>query len=130
MPDITKETVTTSENSEDTTVAQPEKRAATSYQTASYYVYFILGVLEVLLAFRLVLKLLGANPSSGFVDFIYGLSAIFVAPFTGIFNTTTSDGAVVSSVLEPATVVALIVYALLAWGIVALIRTLSGRQQE
>ncbi len=129
MPDITKETVTTSENSEDTTVAQPEKRATTSYQTASYYVYFILGVLEVLLAFRLVLKLLGANPSSGFVDFIYGLSAIFVAPFTGIFNTTTSDGAVVSSVLEPATIVALIVYALLAWGIVTLIRTLSGRQQ-
>ncbi|MFZ2125534.1 MAG: hypothetical protein WA087_03555 [Candidatus Saccharimonadales bacterium] len=130
MPDITKETITTSEKSDNSTGTQPEKRDATSYQTAGYFIYLIFGILEVLLAFRFVLKLLGANPSSGFVDFVYNLSAIFVAPFAGIFNTILEDGAVVTSMLEPATLVALIVYALLAWGIVALIRVLSGRQQQ
>lgn len=130
MPDITKETITTRENSNNSTGTQPEKRDATSYQTAGYFVYLIFGVLEVLLAFRFVLKLLGANPSSGFVDFIYNLSAIFVAPFTGIFNTSLANGAVTTSVFEPATLVALIVYALLAWGIVTLIRVISGRQQN
>jgi uncharacterized membrane protein len=130
MPDITKETITTSENSNNSTETQPKKRDATSYQTAGYFIYLIFGVLEVLLAFRFVLKLLGANHSSGFVDFVYNLSAIFVAPFAGIFNTSIANGAVTTSVFEPATLVALIVYALLAWGIVALIRVISGRQQE
>jgi len=130
MPDITKETITTSEDNDNSTGLQPEKRDATSYQTAGYFIYLIFGILEVLLAFRFVLKLLGANPSSGFVDFVYNLSSIFVAPFAGIFNTSTAAGAVTTSVFEPATLVALIVYALVAWGIVALIRVISGRQQE
>ncbi|NCQ53987.1 YggT family protein [Candidatus Saccharibacteria bacterium CG11_big_fil_rev_8_21_14_0_20_41_19] len=109
---------------------EPERRDATSYQTAGYFIYLIFGILEVLLAFRFVLKLLGANPGSGFVDFVYNLSAIFTAPFTGIFSTSVASGAETVSVFEPATLVALAVYALLAWGIVALVRVLSGRQQE
>jgi len=130
MPDITKETITANENSSNSTETQPEKRNATSYQTAGYFVYFIFGILEILLVFRFVLKLLGANPSSGFVNFIYNLSAIFIAPFTGIFNTSTTDGAVTASVFEPATLVALIVYAFLAWGIITLIRVISGKRQN
>ena len=129
MPDVTKETITTSENNT-TSEKEPSKRDATSYQTAGYLVYFVFGLLDVLLGFRFVFKLLGANPSTGFVDFIYNLSAIFVAPFAGIFNTSLAQGDVTTSIFEPATLVALIVYALLAWGIVALIRVLSGRQQE
>jgi len=128
MPDITKETITTSENNS-TPEIEPSKRDATSYQTAGYLVYFVFGILDILLAFRFVFKLLGANPSTGFVDFIYNLSAIFVAPFAGIFNTSLARGDVTTSIFEPATLVALIVYAVLAWGIVALIRVISGRQQ-
>lgn len=129
MPEVTKETITTTEN-DSTPVQEPSKRDASSYQTASYLVYFIFGLLEVLLAFRFVFKLLGANPSTGFVDFIYSLSSIFVAPFAGIFSTSSTEGDVTTSIFEPATLVALIVYAVLAWGIVALIRVASGRQQN
>ncbi len=129
MSDITKETITTTEN-DNSSGMEPERRDATSYQTAGYFIYLIFGILEVLLAFRFVLKLLGANPGSGFVDFVYNLSAIFTAPFTGIFSTSVASGAETVSVFEPATLVALAVYALLAWGIVALVRVLSGRQQE
>lgn len=125
MPDVTRETITTSENNH-----TPSKRDATSYQTAGYLVYFIFGLLEILLAFRFVFKLFGANPSTGFVDFVYSLSAIFIAPFEGIFNTSLNKGDVTTSVFEPATLVALIVYVILAWGMVALIRVVSGRQQN
>ena len=55
-------------------------------------IYFILGVIEVFLLFRLILKLLGANPTSGFVNFVYGVSGFFSAPFRAIFSTTTTNG--------------------------------------
>ena len=86
-------------------------------QTKSNIVWYIAGVLLVFLAIRFVLKLTGANPASGFVDFIYTLSGIFVAPFTSIFSTPTAEGDIVKSVFETGTVVAIVVYALIAWGI-------------
>ena len=88
---------------------------------ATQIVYYVLGVLEVLFAFRLIFKLLGANPQSSFVAFIYAMTQIFFAPFSGIFPSATSKGLETQSVLEPATIIAMIVYAILAWGIVKLI---------
>ncbi len=88
---------------------------------AKNIVYYILGVLEVLFAFRLVFKLLGANPQSPFVSFIYSLSQVFLSPFSGIFRSATTKGIEAQSVLEPATIIAMIVYAIIAWGIVKLI---------
>ena len=37
-------------------------------------VWYVLTVLEVLLAFRFVLRLIGANPVAGVTDFIYSIS--------------------------------------------------------
>ncbi len=130
MPNVTKETITTSNDKDDTSEIKSAKRDATGYQTTSYLVYFVFGVLDVLLAFRFILQLFGANPLNSFVDFIYNLSAIFVTPFIGIFNESLARGAVTTSVFEPATIIAFIVYAFVAWGIVALIRVASGRQVE
>ena len=84
-------------------------------------VYYILGVLEVLFAFRLVFKLLGANPQSPSVSFIYTVSQAFLAPFSGIFRSAVTKGIEAQSVLEPTTIIAMIVYAVVAWGIVKLI---------
>lgn len=81
-------------------------------------VYYILGVIEVLLGLRLLFKLLGANSGNAFVNFLYSLSGIFVLPFYGIFRTVVSTG----SVFEPATAVAMIIYAIIAYGVVRLIR--------
>lgn len=92
--------------------------------------YFLFGALEILLAFRLVLKLLGAGVSSYFVDLIYAISGIFIWPFEGIFRRATTPGLETASVLEPSTLVAIIVYAIVAWGIVKLVRIASGEQQE
>lgn len=84
-------------------------------------VYYVLGVLETLLAFRLIFKFLGANPGSTFVSLIYNMSEVFLAPFKGIFRSAVSSGIETKSVLEPTTIIAMIVYALIAYGIVRLI---------
>jgi hypothetical protein len=107
----------------------PVKNEATTNQIIEYLIYFVFGALEILLAFRLVLKLLGASLSSYFVGIIYTLTGIFILPFEGIFRRGVTEGIETTAVLEPATVVALIVYAILAWGIVKLVRILSGEQQ-
>ena len=83
-------------------------------------VWWIVGFIEVLIAIRFVLKLFGANPAP-FVRFMYDLTWPFVAPFHGIFNTA-QEG---KSILEPESLVAMEIYALIGWGIVSLIRLVS-----
>lgn len=131
MAEIVKETITTTQgNATDRVVNSPSKNEATSSQTLEYLIYFFFGVLDILLVFRLVLKLTGASLSSAFVGFIYGITGIFILPFEGIFRRGFAQGVETTSVLEPSTLVAIVVYAVLAWGIVKLVRVLSGEQQK
>ncbi len=76
----------------------------------------VAGVVEILLVFRFALRLLAANPENAFVSMIYAVTGPFVGPFVGIFGTPVYDG----SVFEPHAIVAILVYALLAWGLVRL----------
>src|SRR6202171_2055121 len=80
--------------------------------------YLVFGIIEGLLAIRLVLKLLGANPQAGFTNFIYGLTDVFMAPFRNLLPTVGSSS---GAVLETSVVIAIIVYALIAWVIARLI---------
>lgn len=112
-----------------TELVEETKLGASNSQTTEYLVYYFFGALEILLAFRLVLKLAGASIVSGFVKMIYGLTGIFTWPFEGIFRRAFSQGVETTSVLEPATIMALLVYAIVAWGIVKLVRISSGEQQ-
>lgn len=112
------------------TTITPVKIGATSSQTNEYLVYYFFGALDTLLAFRIILKLLGANTSSFFVNFIYSLSKIFILPFEGIFRRVTSQAAETTVIIEPSAIVAVIVYGILAVGIVKLIRIFSGEEQE
>lgn len=98
-----------------------ETRQETGIFQIRYIVYYILGALEILLMFRLGLKLLGANPSSGFVSFIYSVTNIFLFPFEAIFRTTATRGIETAAVLEPSVLIAILVYAIIGWGIAQLI---------
>ena len=134
MPEITKETVTTKELN-NTPVAQSSIKRVTKtkvegIQQVEQIIYFSLGVLEVLLVFRFILKITGAGQGSSFVQFIYNASRLFILPFEGIFRRAVSEGIETSSVVEPSTLVAIVVYAVLVWGIVSLIRMLSGEAQS
>ena len=92
-------------------------------------VCYIAGVLEVLLACRFVLKLLGANTQSIFVSIVYSVSQIFLYPFSGIFRSAVTKGIETKSVFEPGTIIAVIVYALVAWGIVKLIEIIKASRK-
>ncbi len=129
MAEIIKEIVTTKESPVDPAVKTQTQGNATNYQTIEYIIYFLFSALEVFLVFRLILKLTGAGVSSTFVNLIYNITGIFILPFEGIFNRGFAKGAETTSVFEPSTVVALVVYAVLAVGIVKLVRILSGKQQ-
>lgn len=130
MAGIVKETVTTQNDGRKAAVTTETKKVATGFNTIEYLIYFLCGVLEILLAFRFVFKLTGANIANSFVDLVYGLTEIFISPFEGIFRMGYTEGIETSLVLEPSTLVAIIVYAVLAWGIVKLIRIFSGEKQQ
>ncbi len=79
-------------------------------------VWYVLGLIEALLAFRFVLKLLGANPEAGFTSIIYGATHVFAAPFLNVFRVTYVSG----SVFEWTTLLAIVVYWMVAVGIIKL----------
>ncbi len=79
-------------------------------------VWYVLGIIEILLAFRFVFKLLGANAAAGFTSFVYGSTYIFASPFLKVFRTKTLSG----STFEWTTLLAMFVYWVIATGIVRL----------
>ena len=101
--------------------AAVDRTSATAYDPyagrrhASYRlvqaIYLVFGLIEALVVIRLALRALGANPDAGFAQFIYGVTAPLVAPFAGLFGNPHAGGAV----LELHSIVALVVYALVAW---------------
>ena len=109
----------------------PTSRVHTEVRTPfaailSRLVWFVFGLIEVLIAIRFVLKLLDANAKTGFVQLVYGVAAIFMAPFDAIFATQRFSG----SRIEWSGLVAIAVYALVAWGIVALIQAVNPRRSS
>lgn len=111
------------------TTARPVTTASsrTAYYRAGGYnsravaaVWWIVGLIDALIAIRFLLKLLGANPAP-FVRFIYDITWPLVSWFHGIFNTDQVGRAV----LEPESLVALAVYTLIGWGIVSFIRIMG-----
>jgi hypothetical protein len=79
-------------------------------------VWYILGIVEVLLAFRFVLKLLGANPAAGFSNFVYQITYIFATPFLNVFRVSRVEGIA----FEWTTLLAMFVYWVIAIGIIKL----------
>lgn len=91
------------------------------YTKSRYVIYYILGLLEIMLGLRFIFMLLGANPRSGFTSFLYSVSGIFIAPFSGIFSPMSTTGLASRSVFDPAAIIAMLIYALAAWGVVKLL---------
>jgi len=82
-------------------------------QIASYILYLI----EFLLGFRFILKLLGANPGAGFSDLIYTLTRPLAGPFLTVVGSTQVEG----SMFEWTTLLAMVVYWVVYIGIVKLL---------
>lgn len=94
----------------------------TALDLATRIIWFLTGLLLVGLVARFILKATGANTGSSFVAFIYNSTAAFVAPFRGIFTDSVSG----NNVLEVSTIVAIIVWALIAFFVTWLLGIVLG----
>ncbi|KGF73493.1 hypothetical protein DO97_18465 [Neosynechococcus sphagnicola sy1] len=83
-------------------------------------IYWLSGMLEILLLLRFMLRLFGANPQNEFAQLINHLSAPFIAPFSTLFVSPTSAGA--ANVFDINIVIAILAYALLCYLVVSLVR--------
>jgi uncharacterized protein YggT (Ycf19 family) len=86
-------------------------------------IYLFFGVIDGLLLIRLVLKLLGANTAAGFTQWTYGVTDVLLAPFRNLLPTIGTE----HSLLEMSLVVAILVYALIAWALARLMAIIFFR---
>lgn len=104
-----------------------EVQRARGLARVSQVVDYLFGVVYSLLAIRLVLALIAARSSAGFVQFIRAVTDPFYALFRGIVASPTAEG---GYTLALPIVIAIIVYALLHAGIKGLLRLIAHRRTE
>jgi hypothetical protein len=93
---------------------------------ATQLIWLGLGILEVLLALRVFLKLIAANPGNMFASLLYSFTDLFLFPFAGLTATPSAGG----MVLEVHTLIAMVVYALAAWALERLVWVIFYRPRE
>jgi YGGT family len=106
-----------------TVQTEPEREQRIFTFKITQLIWLFLGILEVLIALRIVLKLIGANPESPIVALIYGFTYLFLFPFEGM----TATPAAGSMVLEISSFFAMMIYALIAWAIERIVWVLLYR---
>jgi uncharacterized protein YggT (Ycf19 family) len=92
---------------------EPERELRIFTFKATQIVWLLFGILETLIALRILLKLIGANPSSPIAVLIYAFTDLFLFPFAGLTVTPSAGG----MVLEISSLFAMLIYALIAWAI-------------
>lgn len=92
---------------------EPEREQRIFTFKATELIWLMFGILEALIALRIGLKLIGANPGSPIVDLIYGFTNLFLFPFTGMVGSPTAG----NMQLELSSMFAMLIYALVAWAI-------------
>jgi len=87
------------------------------------FVDFIAAFVALLLLMRLVLRMVGANPSSPFDTWIYDASGTLLLPFNDMFPflALNSSG---SLVIETTTIFAILAYGFVSWLIIIAVNTL------
>lgn len=120
IQNVTETTTRTGDTIQKTTeLSDSRSRSEHTQNIVERVIWFVTGVLLTLLAFRFLLSLLGANTANGLANFVYSVSQPFVAPFFSLFNYNNYSYGV--SRFEVYTLVAMAVYAVVAWGITKLV---------
>ncbi len=104
---------------------QEEKRLRTARLNTPFVwivnsIYWLLGMLEILLGLRFLLRLFGANPQNEFARLINNLSAPFIAPFSTLFISPTFGGS--AYIFDVNIAIAIIAYMLLSYLALSLVR--------
>ena len=112
---------------EEVVVTEREVERARGLARVSQVVDYIFYVIYALLAVRLLLALMAARSSAGFVQLIYSVTDPLYRPFRGIVASPTAEG---GYTLALPIVIAIIVYALVHAGINGLLRLIAHRKTE
>ncbi len=78
----------------------------------------MIGIAQLILGLRIILKLFGANKTAPFVQWIYETSAPLLYPFEGIFPSAALEG---RFVIEFSALFAVIIYSLIGYFLTKLI---------
>ena len=92
---------------------EPEREQRIFSFKATQLIWLLLGILEALIALRIGLKLIGANPASLVVTLIYGITDLFLFPFTNLVGSPAAG----NMVLELSSMFAMLIYGLLGWAV-------------
>lgn len=104
-------------------VSNPALDQRVTVSRINQVIWLLFGFLEALIVIRIVLKMIGANPGAAFAALVYGVTDVFLWPFAGL----TPTPGVGPYQFEFSSVIGLIVYALIAWGVTKLIWILFFR---
>ena len=104
---------------------QEERRLGTARRSNIFTwivnsIFWLAGMVEILLGIRFFLRLLGANRENSFSQLINNLSAPFIAPFSTLLISPTSGTG--DYIFDVNIVIAIIAYALLSYLAVSLVR--------
>lgn len=92
---------------------EPEREQRIFSFKMTQLVWLMFGILEALIALRIGLKLIGANPESPIVALIYGFTFLFLFPFEGLVASPIFG----NMVLELSSMFAMLIYGLIAWAV-------------
>lgn len=92
---------------------EPEREQRILTFKATQLIWLLFGILEILIALRIALMLIGANPGSPIVALIYGFTYLFLFPFNGLVASPTAG----NMVLELSSMFAMLIYGLIAWAL-------------
>ncbi len=90
---------------------------------ATQIIWLLLGLLEASIALRVVFKLIAVNAANPFATLLYDVTNLFVAPFKSLVGNPASGG----MVLEITSIIAMLVYLLIAWGIERIVNVVFYR---
>ncbi|HWQ04852.1 MAG TPA: YggT family protein [Longilinea sp.] len=86
-------------------------------------IWLLLGILEALIALRVVFKLIGVNEANTFAVLLYNVTGIFVAPFASLIGAPAAGG----MVLEISSILAMFIYLLIGWALAKVVNVLFYR---
>ncbi len=106
-----------------TTQHEPGREQRVATFKVTQLIWLLLGLLEGILALRVIFKLIGVNAANSFAAFLYNVTDLFVAPFKSLTGAPAAGG----MVLELSTIIAMIVYLLIGWALERIVYVLFYR---
>jgi len=90
---------------------------------ATQLIWLLFGILEAAIGLRVLFKLIAVNPANLFASFLYKVTDLFLFPFASLVRSPASGG----MVLEVSSIIAMVVYLLVAWAVERIVYVLFYR---